>query len=180
MNKRILSIIALSLVVFAACNRKLDPGASSVAIGSDYKTSAVLDSAIYATDSFVNFQFKKITLNLDTISKTIYASSSTPTEATISSVTMDFGSEFVTDYFEHDAELYISATGVAPKLFGKVDVSDAEHYVTFKPGADINMMDYVGKGDLLFRTKMELIDATDITSPLSCALKASTLYKFPK
>jgi hypothetical protein len=178
MKKYILAIAILALTV-VACKKKTTPGASTTALGVNYKTNGTVDTVTYALDSMVNFSFGKITLNLDSLSKTVYGTSATPTSSLINSISVECPDYTYDEFLENDMNIYISNDGASEKLFATMAIA-ADHVMKFTPVSGINLSDYIGTGKVMIRARAELQDGVDITETIPLILSMDTKYVFPK
>jgi hypothetical protein len=181
-NNIIITLFAsMSLVFAASCKKDRTPGLTTVGVGVNYKTSGSVDTISYAVDSFANLKFGKITMNLDSISKVIYASGNVPTTSTFKNVAITMPDYYWYEEFENEVKVYVSAAGVAERLYGTGTVTDEDtHILPVNPVTGLNMADFVGKGELIFRAKAELVDGTDITEPITLSLASNSTFVFPK
>jgi hypothetical protein len=179
MKKSIIIMIAAVAMIATACKKDRTPGTTNVGVGVNYKTNGTVDTISYAIDSFASLSFPSMSMNLDSISKVLYASSSTPSSALFKSVSLDMPDYFWDKFFENNVSLYVSATGIPEKLYGTTAIGVEEHIMKFTPNSDLNLTDYISKGELKFRAKAELLDATDITETIPLKLGSEVSMVFP-
>jgi hypothetical protein len=178
MTKKILIAVACVLSL-AACKKDRTPGTTTVGIGVNYKASGTIDSATWINNANPVGTFSKITFNLDSIAKIAYASSASPSSSEFVDVTIHDEDHYWYENFHNDVMLYVSAPGVAEKLFGSATVPDEDvHDLVVKPNSDVKLSDYIGKGSINFRAVTELYDSTDLTDPIPVDLKCNTKLVF--